>query len=76
MLKGTGVSDGIGIGKVLVIEECSLEYTPKKVTDTKSETERLNGAVEIFCQNTQKQADALKISAGEADAELCLGISV
>ena len=73
MLKGTGVSDGIGIGKILVIEECSLEYTPKKVTDIKAETERLNGAVELFCQNAQKQADALRASAGEADAEIILG---
>ncbi len=73
MLKGTGVSDGIGIGKVLIIEECSLEYTPKKVTDIKTEKERLNSAVELFCQNTQKQADALSVSAGEADAEIMLG---
>ena len=73
MLKGTGVSDGIGIGKILVIEESSLEYTPKKVTDIKSEKERLNSAVEHFCRNAQKQADALKVTAGEADAEIILG---
>ncbi len=73
MLKGTGVSDGIGIGRVLVIEEHSLEYTPKAITDKKAETERFNDAVKIFCKNTEKQADSLRISAGEKEAEIMLG---
>ena len=73
MLKGAGVSDGIGIGRVLVIEEHSLEYTPKTVTDKKAETERFNDAVKVFCENTEKQADSLRISAGEKEAEIMLG---
>ena len=38
MLNGTPASDGIGIGKVLIIEEHSLEYTPKTVGDTDAES--------------------------------------
>ena len=73
MLKGAGVSDGIGIGRVLVIEEHSLEYTPKTVTDKKAETERFNDAVKVFCENTEKQANSLRISASEKEAEIMLG---
>ncbi len=73
MLKGTGVSDGIGIGRILVIEEHSLEYTPKAITDKKVETERFNDAVKVFCKNTEKQANSLRISAGEKEAEIMLG---
>ena len=31
-------SEGIGIGKVMLIEEHSLEYTPRTVTDTEAES--------------------------------------
>lgn len=73
MLKGTAASDGIGIGKVLIIEEHSLEYTPKTVTDTDAETERFKNAVDVFCENTAKQADNLRKSAGEKEAEILEG---
>lgn len=73
MLKGIGVSIGIGIGKVLLIEEHSLEYTPKTVTDAAEETKRFKDAVEQFCINTEQQAEALKVSAGEKEAEIMRG---
>ena len=73
MLKGIGVSSGIGIGKILLIEEHSLTYTPKQVTDTEAEKKRFNDAVEVFCENTEKQAEALKVSAGAKEAEIMLG---
>ncbi len=73
MLKGTGVSAGIGIGKALLIEEHSLEYTPVTITEPQAEKERFNDAVKTFCENTKKQADALRISAGDKEAEIMLG---
>lgn len=73
MLKGIGVSSGIGIGKVLLIEEHSLTYTPKQVTDTEAEKKRFNDAVELFCENTEKQAETLKVSAGAKEAEIMRG---
>ena len=72
-MKGIGVSGGIGIGKVLRIEEHSLTYTPYTVTDTAAETTRFHEAVEKFCDNTAQQAEALKVSAGEKEAEIMLG---
>ena len=72
-MKGIGVSRGIGIGKILLIEEHSLEYTPKQVTDTAAEKSRFKDAVLKFCENTHKQAEALKKSAGDKEAEIMLG---
>ena len=46
MLKGIGASDGIGIGRVMIIVEQSLEYTPKQVTDIDAELERYRSAVD------------------------------
>lgn len=73
MLNGTPASDGIGIGRVMVIEENSLDYTPKTVTDTEAELQRFKNAVKIFCDNTAAQAELLKKSAGEKEAEILEG---
>ena len=73
MLHGTAASEGIGIGKVMLIEEHSLEYTPRTVTDTEAESQRFKTAVDAFCYNTEKQAENLRSSAGEKEAEILAG---
>lgn len=73
MLHGTAASEGIGIGKVMLIEEHSLEYTPRTVTDTEAESQRFKTAVDAFCYNTEKQAENLRNSAGEKEAEILAG---
>ena len=40
MLKGVNASEGIGIGKVMLIEEVSLDYEKKQITDTQAEIDR------------------------------------
>ena len=37
MLKGIGASDGIGIGRVMIIAEQTLEYTPREIADVDAE---------------------------------------
>ena len=73
MLNGTPASDGIGIGKVLIIEEHSLEYTPKTVEDTDAELQRFRNAVDEFCNNTLEQAENLRKSTGDKEAEILEG---
>jgi phosphotransferase system enzyme I (PtsI) len=73
MFKGIGGSAGIGIGKVMLIVEQSLDFTPKTVSDTDAELTRYRNAVSTFCQNTQLQAEKLKESAGEKEAEIIMG---
>lgn len=73
MLHGTPASEGIGLGRVMIIEEAKLEYNNVTVTDTEAEIERFRNAVQIFCDNTRAQAEALKASAGEKEAEILDG---
>ncbi len=73
MLNGTAASEGIGIGRVMIIEEHSLEYTPKAVTDIDEETHRFRNAVKIFCDNTTAQAESLRKSTGDKEAEILEG---
>ncbi|MBQ2564757.1 MAG: phosphoenolpyruvate--protein phosphotransferase [Oscillospiraceae bacterium] len=73
MLKGTGASEGIGVGTIMLIEEVSLEYTPTKVEDPEQEILRFQKAVQEFIHETEAQAEALKASAGEKEAEIMLG---
>ena len=73
MLKGIAASEGIGIGKVMIVEEHSLEYQPKQVADTDAELQRFRDAVEAFCEETTEQAEAVKKSAGEKEAEILMG---
>ena len=73
MLKGINASEGIGIGKVMLIEEVNLEYEKKKITDTQAEIERYRKAFEAFCEKTEKQAENIKNTVGEKEAEILLG---
>ena len=73
LLKGIGASDGIGIGRVMIIAEQSLDYTPKQITDVDAELERYRSAVDKFCDNTMEQADNIRKSTGEKEAEILLG---
>ncbi len=73
MTKGKGVSVGVGIGKILLVEEHSLEYTPHQAEDLIGEKARFKSAVDVFCENTRAQAESLKITAGEKEAEIMLG---
>lgn len=73
MLNGTAASDGVGIGKVLIIKELSLDYTPKEISDTDAESERFKKAVDLFCKNTMEQAENLRKSTGDKEAEILEG---
>ncbi len=70
---GIGASDGIGIGKVFIIGEQSLEYENAENCNPEEETQRYKNALNIFCESTKKSAESLKESAGEKEAEILLG---
>ena len=73
MLKGIGASEGIGVGRVMIIAEQTLEYTPKEITDVEAELARYRDAVDKFCDNTMEQADAIRKSTGDKEAEILEG---
>ncbi len=70
---GIGASDGIGIGKVFIIGEQSLEYENAENCNPEEETKKYKNALNVFCENTEKSAEKLKDSAGEKEAEILLG---
>ncbi len=73
MIKGTAASDGIGIGRILLLEEVTLEYTPHTVTDTAAELERFRRAVDQFVAETERDAAALRETVGEKEALIMEG---
>lgn len=73
MIKGTPVSEGIGIGKILLLEEATLEYTPHAVADPKAEVERFRAAVDALTEETRRDAAALRETAGEKEALIMEG---
>ena len=73
MLKGVNASEGIGIGKVMLIEEINLDYEKRKITDTQKEIERYRKALESYCKKTESQAKKIRDTVGEKEADIILG---
>lgn len=72
MLKGVNASEGIGIGKVMLIEEVSLDYEKKQITDTQAEIDRYRKVFDAYCEKTEKQAENIKNTIGEKKLTLFL----
>ena len=72
-MKGIATSEGYGIGKVLVVKEPNLEFTPKTGCNAEQELKRYRSAVEKFCIKTEKAAERVKLAASEKEAEIILG---
>lgn len=73
MYKGIGVSDGYGIGKVVIISNELPVYEKKKVSDTEAEWERFSASVEVFKEKTLGLAQKMKEDVGEHNAEILEG---
>lgn len=64
---------GIGIGTVMVAVDPDLTFEPHEVADSAAEKERYQSALSVFCEKTQAQADHMKETVGEAEAEIMSG---
>ena len=73
MYQGVNASEGIGIGTVMVAVEPDLTFEPHEVADSAAEKERYQTALSVFCEKTQAQADHMKETVGEAEAEIMSG---
>lgn len=67
MLKGTVVSDGIGIGKVMILNQPSYTYKTSSACDSNAELERFEAAVDEFCKNTELKIEKLRSKALEKE---------
>lgn len=73
MYEGVNASEGIGIGTVAVAVEPDLTFEPHQVEDAAAEKERYAAALAVFCEKTAAQAEHMKTSVGEAEAEIMSG---
>lgn len=73
MYKGTGASAGIGIGKVVIVEEKELVIKRESVTDSAAELQRFKGALETSMKQTEALAADLAQRVGEKEAEILNG---
>ncbi len=73
MLKGVAASQGYGIGKAVVINDISTDYSNVKYTDAESEKARLQNAVDSFIEETKNLACSIKKTVGEKEAEILEG---
>lgn len=73
MLKGIGGSEGYGIGRVLIVKEQSLEFTPRTDCNPETELERYRTAIEDFCIKTENMAERMRAAVGEKEAEIITG---
>ena len=73
MHKGTGASAGIGIGKVVIVEEKELVIKRENITDAAAEVQRFKGALETSMKQTEALAADLAQRVGEKEAEILNG---
>lgn len=73
MYKGIAGSEGIGIGKVVLIEEHEINIENRKVEDTDAEIARLQTAIEKFVADTNTMADKMDETVGKKDADILRG---
>ena len=73
MYKGTGASAGIGIGKVVIVEEKELVIKRETIADAVTEIQRFKGALETSMKQTEELAADLARRVGEKEAEILNG---
>lgn len=73
MYHGINASEGIGIGKVKIIREESLRYTPAVTVDTAAEIQRFEDAVQVFVDKTMQTAELIRAKTGEKEAQILIG---
>ena len=73
MYEGVNASEGIGIGTVVLAVEPDLTFEPHAVEDAAQEKARYQSALDVFCEKTQAQADRMKVTVGENEAEIMAG---
>lgn len=70
MLQGIATSDGIGLGKVLLLEEHRLVFDECRPIDPEPEKARFRRAVKSFCDNTASRMRHLRTSTSLEDSRI------
>lgn len=73
MFKGTNASAGIGIGKVVIVEETKLVIEKRTIIDAEAEAARFKAALDQTIKDTEAMAKDLEERVGEKEAEIMQG---
>lgn len=73
MFKGIAGSEGIGIGRVVIIEEHEAVIEDRTITDVDAEIQRVQSAIEKFVNVTTEMADKMEATVGAKDADILRG---
>lgn len=73
MYKGIAASDGIGIGRAIIIKEQSLSYTSYTPQSIEQELIRFKQAVSEFTNKTMEMAERIKSQIGQKESEILEG---
>lgn len=73
MYKGIGGSEGVGIGKAVLIKEQNLTVEEKSISDTDAEIQRFQDAIETFEKATNEMVEKMAQTVGEQDADILRG---
>lgn len=73
MYKGIAGSEGIGIGKVVIIEENEVVIEDRTISDTEAEINRVREGFEKFVADTTAMADKMEATVGAKDADILRG---
>lgn len=65
MLRGIGTSNGIGIGRVLILPDDNMEAEEYYVSDFSKEIEKFETAMDAFLEETERLVDELAKKLGE-----------
>ena len=76
MFRGIGASDGIGIGKIIKIEDKEINIPDKLITDGIAECQRFLDAVDVFVEKTMNMAEDMRKRVGEKEAEILEGHAI
>ena len=76
MFRGIGASDGIGIGKIIKIEDKEIKIPEKQITDVNAECQRFLDAVDVFVEKTMNMAEDMRKRVGEKEAEILEGHAI
>ena len=68
MLQGIAVSQGIGLGRVMLLEEHSLAFDFSRSGGAQAERQRFHLAAESFRTHTARQVEQLRMCAGYEDS--------
>ena len=73
VLEGIAASQGVGIGRAMLVEEPDLTYVSRTVEDVAAETDRFRAAVARYIEETRDQAATVRSAVGDHEAEILEG---